>query len=134
MLRLTGPALATQLSRVRSQVAAWATSMGMNGDAVDDLVLATHEALANVVDHAYPGGSGVATVKAERSAPDELLVSVSDRGHWRKPPADPGRRGHGLTIIARLAKHVEVRRGEGGTTVAMWWALDGPRQPPAAAH
>lgn len=125
MLRLTGPALANQLSRVRSQVAAWATSMGMKGDAVDDLVLATHEALANVVDHAYPQGEGVAMVKAERWAADELLVSVSDRGHWRKPPVDPGRRGHGLTIIARLAKHVEVHRTEGGTTVAMWWALDG---------
>lgn len=122
-LELSGPSMAGELRGARQHVAAWGAAMGMAEDAVDDLVLATHEALANVVDHAYANGGGVALLRAERCAPGELLVSVTDRGHWRTPSAEPGSRGHGLTIIAGLAKHVEVHRGDHGTTIEMWWGL-----------
>lgn len=122
-VRLAGPGLAAQLSGVRQRMASWAGSMGMTSDAVDDLVLATHEALANVVDHAYPNGDGEAWVEARRWAPDELLVTVRDEGRWRPPPTDPGRRGHGMTIIAGLAEDVQVHRSSHGTTVEMRWRL-----------
>lgn len=122
-VRLTGPSMATQLSGVRHRVAEWTAAMGMTADVVDDVVLATHEALANVVDHAYPNGDGEAWLRAERCAPNELLVTVRDRGQWRTPPTDPGRRGHGLKIITALAERVEVHRDETGTTVEMRWRL-----------
>jgi anti-sigma regulatory factor (Ser/Thr protein kinase) len=106
---------------------------------VDDVVLATHEALANIADHAYPEGDGDAFLDADVT-PEAVVVVVRDRGRWRPPSIDPGWRGRGLTIIRGLAEQVEVRQGDGGTTVVMRWALPGsgdgwpvvPRWPDAA--
>jgi serine/threonine-protein kinase RsbW len=131
-LRLAAPSLPTQLSDVRGRMAAWATAVGLGTDAVDDLVLATHEALANVADHAYPDGEGEAYVDADCHS-GEVSVVVRDRGRWQPPAAEPGWRGRGLVIIHGLAEHVDVRHGDAGTTVEMRWPL-----PPApnrwAAH
>jgi serine/threonine-protein kinase RsbW len=123
-LRLAGPSLHGQLRWVRLRVAEWAASVGMGQDGVDDLVLATYEALANVADHAYPDGPGDAWVEAGHAGPGELTVVVSDRGRWRTPPADPGLRGRGMKLIAALADRVAVHRGASGTSVVMHWRCD----------
>jgi serine/threonine-protein kinase RsbW len=123
-LRLAALSLPVQLAAVRGRMAAWAKAAGLGSDAVDDLVLATHEALANIADHAYPDGDGEAFVDAV-SDDDTVIVVVSDRGRWRTPAPDPGWRGRGLTIIRGLAEQVDVEHGDGGTTVVMRWALPG---------
>jgi serine/threonine-protein kinase RsbW len=120
-LRLTGPYLRAQLRGVRVRVAEWASAAGMCPDGVDDLALATYEALANVADHAYPDGSGDVWVDGDRSGAGDLTVVVRDRGRWRTPPADPGLRGRGMMLIAALADRVTVRRGPTGTSVVMHW-------------
>jgi serine/threonine-protein kinase RsbW len=123
-LRLAARSLPAELGAVRGQMAMWAEAIGLGADTVDDVVLATHEALANVADHAYPDGSGYAFVDAEcqnRTA----VVMVRDSGRWKPPSADAGWRGRGLLIIRGLAQHVEVRHGDGGTTVEMQWPLPG---------
>jgi serine/threonine-protein kinase RsbW len=120
-LRLSGSTLPAQLSTVRQQVAAWATAAGMGPDDVDDVVLATNEALTNVVDHAYADGDGDAVLEARLRPPDELVVSVRDRGQWRVPPRDPGFRGHGMALITGLAEFVAVHCGETGTAIEMHW-------------
>lgn len=120
---MTGPVLAADLGRVRRRIGAWASAAGMAAPVVDDIVLATYEALANVADHAYPDGGGEAWVEAGPAAPGELEVLVRDRGRWRPPPSDPGSRGHGMVLIAGLAERVTVRSTDAGTTVAMYWSL-----------
>lgn len=122
-LRLSGPSLRGQLRSVRLRLAEWATGAGMDRDAVDDLVLAAYEALANVADHAYANGTGDAWVDADRCAPDELVVVVSDRGCWRPPPSDPGMRGRGMALISALAAEVAVHRDDAGTRVVMHWRV-----------
>jgi anti-sigma regulatory factor (Ser/Thr protein kinase) len=115
-------------------MAEWAAGAGMAQDGIDDLVLATYEALANVADHAYPDGSGDAWIAAEQAGPGELTVTVSDRGRWRPPPSDPGLRGRGMILIAALADRVAIRRGTvgtAGTTIVMHWRCD--RNPDASA-
>ena len=109
-------------------MAEWAAAAGMTQDDVDDLVLATYEALANVADHAYADGRGDAWVEAGRTGPRELTVVVSDRGRWRPPPADPGLRGRGMSLIAALSDRVTVLRGVTGTSVIMRWRCDGAAQ------
>jgi serine/threonine-protein kinase RsbW len=121
-LCLRGPSLTAQLGRVRARVAAWASAVGVDDETTDDMVLATHEALSNVADHAYPDGRGAVWLDAVRDA-DDVSVVVRDRGRWRPPPIDPGHRGHGLTLISGLAQRVAVRRGTAGTTVEMHWQL-----------
>ena len=123
-LRLEAPSLPTQLPTVRGRMAAWAEAVGLASDTVDDVVLATHEALANVADHAYPRGDGEAFVDAE-CRNGTVVVVVRDCGQWRPPLRDPGLRGRGLMIIHGLAEHVEVRHEDVGTTVEMQWPLPG---------
>lgn len=123
MLWVTGPMLTAGLGRVRRRIAAWASAAGMTAADVDDIVLATYEALANVADHAYPDGGAEAWLEAGPAAPGELRVLVRDRGRWRPPPSDPGPRGHGMVLIAGLAQRVTVQHTDAGTTVAMYWLL-----------
>jgi serine/threonine-protein kinase RsbW len=121
-LRLPAPVLPQQLAGVRARMAEWGEGLGLATDVVDDIVLATHEALANVADHAYPDGGGDALLDANL-VDGVLSVVVRDHGHWRAPASDPGWRGRGLVIIHGLADHVDVDRRETGTSVAMWWQL-----------
>jgi serine/threonine-protein kinase RsbW len=105
-------------------MAAWARGFGLSADAVDDIVLATHEALANVADHAYPDGGGDAELDAA-CVEGEIRVVVRDHGKWQSPVSDPGWRGHGLVLIRGLAEHVDVQRADVGTIIAMRWRLPG---------
>jgi serine/threonine-protein kinase RsbW len=121
-LRLAGDPLARQLGGARREVAHWAGQLGLPEEFTEDLVLATHEALANVADHAYPDGGGEARLDLE-CVGDVVEVVVRDRGAWRTPPTDPGWRGRGLTIIRGLADEVGVQHDGHGTTVRMRWRL-----------
>ena len=120
-LRLSALSLPDRLRDVRAQLASWAGRFGLSADAVDDIVLATHEALANVADHAYPDGDGEAELDAA-CVQGEIRVVVRDHGSW-KVPQEPGWRGRGLVLIAGLAEHVDVHRAPAGTCIAMRWRL-----------
>ncbi|GAA5132209.1 ATP-binding protein [Pseudonocardia adelaidensis] len=121
-MRLAAPSLPERLKDIRAQVARWANRLGLSADAVDDIVLATHEALSNVADHAYPDGEGDAELDAA-CEDGEVRVVVRDNGRWRTPSHDPGWRGHGLVLIEGLAEHVDVHHAAAGTSIAMRWHL-----------
>jgi serine/threonine-protein kinase RsbW len=124
-LRLAASALPERLADVRAQMAEWGTGLGMAEDLVADIVLATHEALANVADHAYPDGRGDALLDAA-CVDGVVRILVRDHGAWRPPASDPGWRGRGLVIMNGLADQVDVHRTSTGTSVAMLWRLPGP--------
>ena len=79
------------------------------------VVLATHEAVANAIQHA--GAPGRVVVRGE-SGSDGVVIEVSDDGHW-KPPDDPPSedRGRGLTLIRSLVSDAQIKTGDRGTTV-----------------
>ncbi len=118
-MRLEMPAEAEEIRRARHAVGAWATEIGLPTATVGDVVLATHEALANAVDHAYPTGAGPVWMTAECINNDVLIV-VRDQGCWRSPRALNGR-GRGLFLIRHLADHVDLSHDDSGTTVRMTW-------------
>ncbi len=97
-------------------------------DLADDLVLATSEALENVVDHAFAAAAGPGTMTLRADLVDDVVtVVVADDGQWRDPTTGPTSRGRGLTLMESLTD-VEVDHGQAGTTVTM-------RRPlPATAH
>ncbi|WP_285652761.1 ATP-binding protein [Actinomycetospora sp. NBRC 106375] len=102
-------------------------------DQLADVATALYEALTNVVDHAYPHGAGpvrvTARVAAGRPGPEParepgppwLEIEVADHGDWRPAPTDPGHRGRGLVLLARLADGHDLRTGPAGTRVRLWW-------------
>jgi serine/threonine-protein kinase RsbW len=121
-VRVPAPALPVCLSEMRRRVAEWARAVGLAADIVDDVVLATNEALTNVAEHAYPDGRGDAALHAD-CLDGVVRVVVRDFGRWRDPAVNPGSRGHGLGVIHGLPEQVDVRHGAGGTRVEMRWHL-----------
>jgi serine/threonine-protein kinase RsbW len=74
--------------------------------------LAVHEAAANVVEHAYPRGSGELIVRA-RHDDGRLVVVVEDEGE--DAPSRTDRRGRGLTLMHGLMDAVEIVPSEAGS-------------------
>jgi anti-anti-sigma factor len=112
-LRERMPADPTRLSRARRAVTAWAAAAGLGEAPAEDLQLALGEALANAVEHAYPGERGECAWSVERAPDGSVAVCVEDFGVWRPPPEDKGHRGRGLELIQALAEDVQVGRRTG---------------------
>jgi anti-sigma regulatory factor (Ser/Thr protein kinase) len=79
-------------------------------------LLATGEAAANAIEHAYRQSTPGDVVIEIEDTPEELIVSVSDDGRWVAPQADTTR-GRGLQIIQVLSTDVTVRATDSGTQV-----------------
>lgn len=95
-------------------------------DAADDLVLATSEALENVVDHAFAGAERPGTMSLRADLVDDVVtIVVADDGHWREPGTAPTTRGRGITLMKNLAEAV-VAHAHGGTTVTLRRLLPEP--------
>lgn len=111
-------------SIVRERCRRWLDGFGWPPDERDDVVMAVHEAVANVIDHAYrdrdPGPVRVtATMRLLGGERGQVDLAVRDWGRWRPVEPDPGFRGHGLQVMNACMRSVEVRRGPAGTEVAM---------------
>jgi anti-anti-sigma factor len=111
------PAEPRQLAGVRRAVEAWAHQAGLGHDTLEDLQLALGEALANGVEHAYTGQApGECAFRVSWRPEAGVDVLVTDFGTWRPPPADPGFRGRGLTLMGILGDDLRVERSPGGGT------------------
>jgi anti-sigma regulatory factor (Ser/Thr protein kinase) len=118
------PAVAEALTPIRRALADWATLAGLPPGDVDDLVLASYEAMANVVDHAYPPDQrGRFRLEAACTTDLQIVVTVSDDGRWQLPTDGSSHRGRGLPLIHQLAHRVDVHHDQRGTTVRMHWRL-----------
>jgi anti-sigma regulatory factor (Ser/Thr protein kinase) len=121
-LRERVPALPDCATMLRRTLGAWLRELGVVADLVDSVVLATYEAMVNVVTHAYQGRPGALELLAE-VANDVLTVTVTDHGRWKPPAAEPSPGGgRGLTLIRGLADEASIVSTERGTTVRMTWS------------
>jgi anti-sigma regulatory factor (Ser/Thr protein kinase) len=72
----------------------------------DDVILATHEAAANAIEHAQLGTE--ITVRGVHDD-DKLLVIVTNSGVWKRPRSSDEMRGRGLALMQALMSEVEVQ-------------------------
>lgn len=114
---LRRPARAQELRTVRHALRGWLEGQGTPPDVAADVALAVHEAAANVVEHAYPGGAGDVIVRARRDG-EGLLVVVEDEGHWRAP-SRTDQRGRGLTVMRSLVDDLAIVPSPTGTRVML---------------
>lgn len=119
------PATADRLPALRQALAEWAERAGMTPDDTEELVLATYEAMANVIEHAYPDGVGTFDLVATHLPEQHCVeVTVADRGQWRPPPADPGPlHGRGIPLMRDLAQNVALHANSTGTSAVLRWAV-----------
>lgn len=73
-------------ARLRHELAAW-LALDVPDEPLEDLVLATYEAIANAAEHAYADhtdAAGPLHLRARRTS-DCVVITVTDEGEWRTP-------------------------------------------------
>ena len=120
-LALNEPASPERLAPIRAQLRAWLGRVGAEPDAIADVVLASAEALANAVEHAYADGpqGGTVLLEARLDPPREVVIRVSDDGAWRDQRSPRLDRGRGLMVMRALMDEVDIAAGATGTVVTL---------------
>jgi anti-sigma regulatory factor (Ser/Thr protein kinase) len=115
-LRTRWPAHPDALVAVRRMLRRWLRARGADEDETFDIVVASQEACANAVEHAYE--PGVASFEMTASHGDgRVRITVRDRGRWRKPR--PAGRGRGLPLMRELMDAVDMQHSRTGTRVTL---------------
>ncbi|MGZ6674270.1 MAG: ATP-binding SpoIIE family protein phosphatase, partial [Solirubrobacteraceae bacterium] len=115
-LRVRFAADAQVLSQMRRMLGRWLQEHGAQADEIAALTLASGEACANAIEHAY--APGVAYFEFEALHADGLVtLTVRDAGRWRLPRGT--NRGRGLKIISAAVDELDLRTTDAGTEVVM---------------
>jgi len=77
------------LARIRAFVAEACRGAGAPAEDCSALTLAVDEACTNIIEHAYAGTAGGAIAIAVETRPDEIRVTLLDRGRAFDPTAVP---------------------------------------------
>ena len=119
-VRLTLPARPENVAVIRHVLGAFAESLRLPADLVEDMRLAVTEACTNVVRHAYHEGESGPIDVVIRPDGDRLDLIVTDKGRGLGPSTDVAGPGLGLPLIAALADSVELQHMPSrGSRVAM---------------
>jgi len=114
LLRL--PAEPHVLAPFRWTLRRWLREIGASPQIANDILVASGEACANVIQHAYGAKEGLLEVDLV-VLDGTVEVTVRDRGAWR--PSDGRGTGYGERLIRGLMDSVDVNSGSGGTVVRM---------------
>ncbi|MGR6321928.1 ATP-binding protein [Micromonospora soli] len=121
-----------QVTELRHSVTDCAHAAGLDGQRLEDFVLAVNELITNAVRH----GGGQGWLRLWRRA-GELVCEVSDHGQGisvqqlsdRNRPAPDTAGGWGLWLARELSDAMAVETGEAGTIVRISAALARPHVP-----
>ena len=111
------PADPNVLASMRQSLRTWLAATQASADDVYDILVASTEAAANAVEHAYGPGDASFRVEAHMSHGGRIEVVVRDHGQWRPPRGH--NRGRGTMLMQQLMDEFEVATGETGTEVRM---------------
>lgn len=115
-LELVLPTDPRSLRELRVSLAGWLASQGLSEASTRAIVLATHEAAANAIEHS--GTRRGATVRA-RIEGRTARVEVKNEGDWKPATFDDDERGRGLLLITALMSGFEIDTDATGTTIRM---------------
>jgi anti-sigma regulatory factor (Ser/Thr protein kinase) len=115
-LSLRIPADPAKLRSVRRNIGRWLSGHDVSKEDADDIILASSEACANSIEHAFGPGEGSVHIEADVDD-GEITVVVRDTGRWRA--ARNGDRGRGLPLIEACMDSCTFTRGDEGTELRM---------------
>lgn len=104
------------LGGLRRELAAWLAQVQVVGGLMDDIILATHEAAANAIEHARTGTE--VTIRGVRDE-SKVVIVVANSGGWKKPRSVYEMRGRGLTLMKQLMSDLEIQVKSQSTVVRM---------------
>jgi serine phosphatase RsbU (regulator of sigma subunit)/anti-sigma regulatory factor (Ser/Thr protein kinase) len=115
-LEVTVPARPVELAGFRRLLRRWLAENGARGRDIEAITLASNEACANAVEHAY--GPEDANIEATAELEDDTVtITISDFGTWRHSRGE--HRGRGLVLMKAYVDNVELTRRSDGTTVRL---------------
>ena len=116
------PAEPEALSSARKALDRWLMEAGMSRSDAHAIKVASGEACANAIEHAYRPGDAAFRIEASRHDA-EVLITVRDYGGWREPRGTD--RGRGLPLMEALMDSVRVDPSSEGTTVQLRRRVEG---------
>src|SRR5688500_6265680 len=119
------PATALSVRVIRGEVEAVARECGLTGEALGDVLLAVSEAATNAVVHGSTRREDAHVDLMVELTELEVLVTVSDSGNGLRPSAGSAGLHMGLSIIAMVTGHLDVRSSDEGTEVRMAFLRSG---------
>ena len=114
------PADRSVLAGIRQLLRRWLEARGASTEEIYDIVVASQEACANAVEHAYRPGHHSFELDATYDH-GRVRVTVRDCGRWRPPRGT--NRGRGVAMMQGLMDSVEIDHSDTGTTVVLERAL-----------
>jgi anti-anti-sigma factor len=138
-LQVTVDAHIHSSAQVRALLRTWLSAIGADDLDVMIIVQIVSEFVENSFEHGYRS-TAAGGIDVEATLDDHGLVhtSVTDRGQWKTPSADPGMRGRGLMLADALATDSRVVGGDGGTRASITHRLSRPArivtEPNIASH
>jgi serine/threonine-protein kinase RsbW len=128
-VKLTLPARPENVAVVRHVLGAFAESLRLPDELIEDLRLAVTEACTNVVRHAYPDGDPGAVEVSIEPRKERVRIVVADSGRGIGTSSDTTGPGLGLPLIAAIADTVDLHSApDGGSRVAMTFRRRDPGQ------
>jgi GAF domain-containing protein/anti-sigma regulatory factor (Ser/Thr protein kinase) len=115
-LKARWPAEKEALVGVRQVLRRWLHMHGATEDETFDITVATQEACANAVEHAYGPGRRTFEIEATYDRGCVRLV-IRDDGRWRPPRGE--HRGRGVPMMEALMERVDIEHTDAGTTVVL---------------
>jgi anti-anti-sigma factor len=112
---------------VRAALRSWLSVIGADDMDVLIIVQIICEFVENSFEHGYRAAPGDG-IDVEATLDDDGMVhaTVTDRGQWKTPSADPGMRGRGLMLADALATESRVVGSDTGTTASITHRLSRP--------
>jgi hypothetical protein len=112
---------ARHLGPSRAALRTWLTNAGVEQEQIQDVLVATGEAVANAIEHGHRDRpEGTISLRAT-AVVDGLHVSVIDSGVWKIPRQVPSEyRGRGISLMRCLVQDLSIHSNEAGTTVHMY--------------
>jgi len=117
-VRLSLPTQPAALADLRTAVRRWLAAEGVPPAAHDDIVLASDEAAANAIEHAYRAAPSEPIEVELHRDDDVVVITVTDGGTWRLDGVE-GDRGRGIMIMRAVMDDVDIRTDEHGTVVTL---------------
>jgi GAF domain-containing protein/anti-sigma regulatory factor (Ser/Thr protein kinase) len=115
-LRTRWPVTPDSLAPIRYLLRRWLMNRGLSEPEAYDVVVASQEACANAIEHAYGPGHAEFGVEVSWEA-GRIVITVTDQGRWREPRGE--NRGRGLPLMRALMDEVDVRHTDAGTSVVL---------------
>ena len=110
------------LAPSRSALRSWLGQAGLGPDQVQNVLIATGEAVANAIEHGNRDRpEGTVSLRATALV-DRLTVTVTDDGTWKTPHKEVGGagRGRGIILMRGLMEDFTIDSGDTGTTVHLY--------------